>query len=242
MKKKECEIEPLHFKNFKVLHKFKSIESTNDYLKDEKISAGTVCISEIQTKGKGKHGAKWFSQKGGLWFSFVLNEKFENTYFYVILSSVAVSAALEEYGIKPFIKWPNDIMVNQKKICGILIEKDAYNKKIVTGIGININNRLPEDPSINATSLKMLKIKSSPEEMFKKTLSIVDNLLNTRSERKVIKEWIKRQFALEGKTVKIMKKGIMKNYIVKGITKNGTLKVTDENGKVKTIEGEIFFK
>jgi len=229
------------FSNFKALHSFKSIGSTNDYLKDTAIAPKTVAIAAVQTKGRGKHGARWVSGKGGLWFSFVLKDNLKDPYFYVILSSVAVAMALEEHGLRPVIKWPNDITINGLKICGMLIEKDGFNKRVVTGIGINVNNKVPKGEGIKAISLKALKIKETPYGLLEKTLRIADNLIGIRPRRKVVMEWVKRQSGLEGREIKLIRRGTQCSYTVKGVTDKGALVVKGPKGKQITLNGEIFF-
>ncbi|HDQ25725.1 MAG TPA: biotin--[acetyl-CoA-carboxylase] ligase [bacterium] len=128
---------------------FDTIDSTNSFLYKGDIPGGTIAAADVQEKGRGKHGAVWVSARGGLWFSFVFTKKIKRPYYHVMLSSVAVAKALKIFGVKPRIKWPNDIIVSGRKICGILTENDYYRGRVVTGVGINVNNSPPESRAIS---------------------------------------------------------------------------------------------
>ncbi len=139
-------------------------DSTNNYvanlLLDGKIEYGTVILSDEQTSGKGQRGASWLSNPGeNMLFSLYLNTANLSVKKQFILTqyvSISVSHALEKYGLSPSIKWPNDILINGKKIAGILIENQLQGSFIVgsiIGIGLNINQTDFKD--LNATSLKL---------------------------------------------------------------------------------------
>ena len=144
---------------------FEEIDSTNDELKRridrDEVSDGHVISAGMQTGGRGRSGHTWSSPKGtSVSTSMVLMpEGIDTSYLPRItpMAAVAVASAIEElYGLKAFIKWPNDVLINDKKICGILNElivKDgrAY---VVVGIGVNVDVReFPEDIRDKATSL-----------------------------------------------------------------------------------------
>ena len=124
--------------------KYKKVSSTND-IAIQKIRQGYnagIIISDKQTRGRGKHGKKWISNKGNLFFSvfFTINKKIQISRL-VINNLRIVKKILSKYiKSKIKIKRPNDIIVNKKKICGILNETLFYNdlKFLVIGIGINI--------------------------------------------------------------------------------------------------------
>lgn len=143
------------------LLRFDSLESTNNKAlelhKENALPEGTVIICSAQTKGKGQRGNSWFSEDDkNLTFSIVLTPRNMNVFDVHLLNQItalAVCSFLEQVINKNVytsikIKWPNDILVNNKKICGILIENNLQETKIkaaVVGIGININqNNFPE--------------------------------------------------------------------------------------------------
>ncbi len=133
----------------KLIH-FDVIDSTNEYAKKNFINLenGTVILSDEQTKGKGRAGRGFISNKGGLYFSVIYHSKLEISKLplYTQLASIAVFKALEEIDIKAHIKWPNDLYINKYKICGILTELIQFKdfNGVIMGIGINIKNTRDE--------------------------------------------------------------------------------------------------
>ena len=215
------------------------IGSTNSYLMKIRLS-GTVAAARVQKEGKGKHGARWISAEGGLWFSFLIRKKIKIPYMYVVLSSVAVADTLKSYGVKPVIKWPNDVLVSGKKICGILIENNHYESKIVTGIGVNINNDVPSGGGINAVSLsRLLGAKTDIDKFFISLIRRIDkNLAGLKDNRaRLIASWIKYQGDISGRKIKLMSGGRQKTYTALKATKKGTV-LTEEGRELK---GEVFF-
>jgi BirA family biotin operon repressor/biotin-[acetyl-CoA-carboxylase] ligase len=148
--------------------KLDAIDSTNTYLRqlslEEKLEDFTIVVAASQTAGKGQMGTKWSSEKGkNLTFSvFKKISCLENDeQFYISMAtSLAIYKALKHFQIpKLAIKWPNDILSENQKICGILIENVIKNSKMtaaIIGIGLNVNETAFEE-NLNATSLKKIK-------------------------------------------------------------------------------------
>ncbi len=143
----------------KILH-FEKIKSTQDYLKKLKNPKEDVAvIAGEQTVGKGTKGRSFSSEKGGVYLSLLklFPCKAKDSFSIMQSSAVAVCKTLAAFGIKAQIKWPNDIFVGEKKICGILIENmlsGEYVSSSVIGIGLNVNNSLPPFLSDTAISAK----------------------------------------------------------------------------------------
>ena len=145
------------------LLRFKSAKSTNDLalkLTQKKNSKPTMIVSEIQTHGRGTMGKKWISQKGNLFISifFEMNQKNINFKHFAILNAYLLKQVLSKYFSKKIrIKWPNDLLHNNKKICGILQETLNYRDKrfLVIGIGVNTNLN-PKNKDFSSTSLKKI--------------------------------------------------------------------------------------
>jgi BirA family biotin operon repressor/biotin-[acetyl-CoA-carboxylase] ligase len=148
--------------------KYPLVESTNDTaltLVRGIAEDGTVVRAEAQTKGRGQHGRRWHSPKGsGLYFSVILRPPIipEQTHRITIITAVAVAKAIVRYTELPArIKWPNDISIDNRKVCGILTESESgryYIKHAVVGIGVNVNHthcELPEETAPLATSLRI---------------------------------------------------------------------------------------
>ncbi|RLF35042.1 MAG: biotin--[acetyl-CoA-carboxylase] ligase [Thermoplasmata archaeon] len=138
------------------------VDSTNSYAKKlirKNIDEGTVVIAEVQTKGRGRKNRKWFSPEGGLWFSIILYPNIPPYHSMLVTMTVSTSIAYavkKTIGVKPVIKWPNDLLINNKKVCGVLTELDAEMDKInycVVGVGINVNNEINDEIKDIATSL-----------------------------------------------------------------------------------------
>lgn len=138
-----------------------SIDSTNNYalieFKEGRISSGTIIQAKVQTEGKGQRGKKWSSEPyANLILSIVADLKQWNIKNIISLNHItalAIQRFLSQYTDKVKIKWPNDIMINGKKVAGILIENQlsSQQQKSVIGIGININQT--SFPIDRATSL-----------------------------------------------------------------------------------------
>jgi BirA family biotin operon repressor/biotin-[acetyl-CoA-carboxylase] ligase len=131
-------------------------DSTNDQarrLADAGAKEGLVVVAEKQTGGRGRLKRPWVSPEGtGLWFSVVLRPEIlpEAAAGIVFMAAAAVCGALKENTKLPcFLKWPNDILLEDKKICGILAEMNSVSDRVnyvVLGVGINVNQRLEDFP------------------------------------------------------------------------------------------------
>ncbi len=164
---------------FKIF-KFKKVKSTNNtainYIQKKNINYGMI-VSEFQTKGKGQYGKKWISYKGNLFVSFFY--RIEN--FHISLKKLTkincllVKRLLSIYYKKKIIfKKPNDLLINKKKICGILqetIKKSNY-KYLIVGIGINLIKK-PELKNYPTTSLYDLTHKVVSKEKITYRLKLI---------------------------------------------------------------------
>lgn len=148
----------------KNIHYFKETESTNILARNMagSVDEGTVVIAESQTGGRGRMGHKWISPEGGIWLSVVLKPIMQPLHAprITLLAGVAVAKTIRSYGLLAKIKWPNDVLINGKKVCGILTEIGAEMDSIqyvVVGVGIDANvdtETFPEEFRDSSTSLK----------------------------------------------------------------------------------------
>lgn len=221
------------------------IDSTNEFAKKiaPQEGEGTVIVADIQTKGRGRKQRTWSSPKGGLWMSVILKPSVHSEHItkLVFISALAVVETLAEFGIEGKIKWPNDVLVSGKKICGILSE-GRYSKSgieyVILGLGINVNNKLPEELKDTATSMReILGFETSPIEVFKKLLGRLDSwyLIYLRGDYKeIINKW-KMYSATIGKRVRIITdKGEIIGIAI-DIDENGALILKQDNGILKRI-------
>ena len=111
---------------------FDTLKSTNKTAAD--YPPYTVIVAKSQTGGRGRYGHSWFSPKGNLYMSAVLPEMGENSCFLAFVVALSVAQSLKEFPIK--LKWPNDVLLDKKKLAGILLEKT--DKGIIAGIGVNV--------------------------------------------------------------------------------------------------------
>ena len=148
------------------LNMYDSIESTQDIAKkaaEDGHPEGTIFIAEQQTSGRGRMGRDWVSPRGkGIWMSIILRPKIPIQFApqLTLLTAVALCRSLKRVTELPIgIKWPNDLLIDDKKISGILLESSAEDeliRHIVAGVGINVNldrDDYPDEMQSKATSL-----------------------------------------------------------------------------------------
>ena len=147
----------------KTVHFAKETDSTNEWCKrmsKEGAEHGTLAVAEFQSAGKGRLGRRWTAPEGSsVMMSILLRPEFEPQYasMLTLVMGLSVAQAVKELDVEVSIKWPNDVVVSRKKICGILTEMGLENGKIrevIIGIGINVNlEEIQDDLKDKATSL-----------------------------------------------------------------------------------------
>lgn len=232
------------------VYKYDTVSSTNDMafiygVKGEK--EGAVIWARSQTKGRGRLGRAWISHKDkGLYFSLLLRPEIpvENASTITLVAAVAITNFLRKFsGMEFLIKWPNDIVIKDKKICGILTEMDAEVSKIkfmVIGIGINTNLRQSELPVQESTSLKILLQKELPHDtLLNACLKEIDayySLFKSNGYKAIIEE-ARHLSGLWGRQVKVSQ--LNTNEIIEGIAADfddsGALVLRLHNGFLKHI-------
>ncbi|MBU1036075.1 biotin--[acetyl-CoA-carboxylase] ligase [bacterium] len=237
---------------------FPELKSTNIMAKEKAlhraggIDEGTLIIAERQSAGKGRLGREWFSPVGGIWLSIILYPKLSPSYIsrITLMTAVAVVKAIKICTqIESQIKWPNDILINEKKVCGILTEMSAeldIINWVVVGIGINVNidhRDFPEDIQENTISLKeilgkeVLRVKLV--QTFLQGFEKYYESLKRREFSSILKEWKLYSHTL-GKKIKVD----MGERIITGeamdINESGALILKKEDGQlVELISGTI---
>jgi BirA family biotin operon repressor/biotin-[acetyl-CoA-carboxylase] ligase len=239
--------------NFTVL-RFDSIDSTNlEALKQARLGAdeGSCIIARRQTAGRGRHGREWSSPSdAGLYLSVVLRPKLEVRFLPLITLSAAIAVydALIELGVTPDIKWPNDILVNDKKICGILAETSdtAQGLVVVAGIGLNLTSdsftsEIIETATCLAAELGRTAASTEVENVLLKYFGYwYDRLQQSDGPRETIDEWAKRSSYFTGKPVKVTLSNEQFVGITDGLEENGALRIRrDDDGPVTVQAGDI---
>ena len=234
---------------------FDTIDSTNTYCKllaEKNHLEGTIVISEEQTKGRGTKGRVWSSPKGsGLWFSILLSPKVTTNDIskITIITSCALYETFKTLGIDSKIKWPNDIFINNKKVCGILTEaklNENIVNYIILGVGINVNlsyNDFNDDLKQRATSLKIeLNNEVNRGYVLATFLNFLEKFYNemlNNSSHKYFKIYKENSYILN-KTVNIVKNNTVEIVKVLDFDLNGFILVKDSKGTTKKISsGEI---
>lgn len=234
---------------------FDTINSTNTKAKElaaDNCPDGTVIVSEEQTSGRGRLGRQWVSPKGkGIWMSIVLRPEISpmEAYKVTIIAAAAVHGALSQHGINAQIKWPNDIIIGGKKVCGILTEMNAELSKIhylVIGIGINVNteaSEIPEDLKDKASSLKIQAGKTfDRKSIFGSILNhfepLYNDFINTGSIAASI-DVCKKYSAVLNREILLIEGNKSSSVKVIDINNNGHLLI-EENGITREVlSGEV---
>ena len=220
-------------KNIK-LYKFNEIDSTNEYLRKNHKSYEEfdVISARVQTHGKARRQNDWISLDGMALFSFFLKERdnweIEDYLKLPLIAGIAVIKGLRKIeNLEYKFKWTNDVYVENMKLCGILIEKteDVY----ITGIGININNMLPENLKSKAISLTLIRNKKyESDEVIKNIVlefqTLCENLENG-FWKDILKE-INQINYLKGKKIELK----FGNEVISGVAQN-----IDENGELQIL-------
>ncbi len=227
---------------------FQSIDSTNSYLKEnfKSLAEGDVCFSLHQTGGKGRRGRVWQDEGKDLLLSILflegLNEKLALAL--PLLSGAAVAQTLVGLGFDPKIKWPNDVLLNDKKCCGILVEgvSETSIDAIISGIGINLNeDSFPEDIAYKATSLHIQSgLTYDPKEVLSLFLKEFDELYEDykRGGKRYL-TLIRERFYLLGKEVYLNYHNENLSGTVEGIDDEGSLLLNDGKRVHHLISGEV---
>jgi BirA family transcriptional regulator, biotin operon repressor / biotin---[acetyl-CoA-carboxylase] ligase len=238
--------------NINILY-FESIDSTNtEAIKQARAGAaeGLCIMARQQTAGRGRHGRTWVSEPdSGLYFSIVLRPKIETRFLPLItlMTGVAVSDTLLEFGLKPDIKWVNDLLVNEKKIGGILAEavETPTGLAVIVGIGVNLTSRnFPDDIAATATSIQTESGHSPSAGAFAQSLTkyftYFYEILKSDRYREIIEHWRRRSSYFSGKAVRVLLGNSTIEGTTDGLEENGALRLKTADGSRRLIEaGEV---
>jgi len=245
------------------VHCLNTVDSTNIYAKkiaNEGCKDGALVVAETQVSGKGRMGRTWESKdKKGIWMSIVLKPEILPSRIQIITlaASVAVVRGIKKVtGIDTGIKWPNDIISNGKKVCGILTEMSSEPDRvnyIVLGIGINVNHDAADfndEIRHRAASLKMLKSSDSDtpvenirrSDLIKAILTelehLYENIKNGRTDV-VLSQWRGASLTL-GKEIKVLSGDCEYRGTALDITDDGKLVFRDMNDLIhELVAGDI---
>lgn len=239
--------------------KLSAIDSTNDFLKDlsrnQSVDNFTVVVAQKQTNGKGQMGATWQSEEGkNLIMSILIKDVLQNSneiFHLNVAVALSILQVLEDFNIpKLSVKWPNDIMSDHKKICGILIEnsfKSDTKIESVVGIGLNVNQRkfddLPKASSMAVVAENEFGLDLILNKIIFQIKKNCSWILSNQSD-KLWQQYHKHLFKIN---VPMAFEDANQNKfmgIIKGVSPEGRLQVLLENNSVKNFlikEVQILF-
>ncbi|MFL0251128.1 biotin--[acetyl-CoA-carboxylase] ligase [Clostridium neuense] len=238
-----------------IIH-FDSIKCTNDSAKklaEEGAKEGTVVIAEEQTAGRGRFRREWVAAKyKSIIMSIILRPNTNSACVYQItqIAAAAIGKAIEELNINVGIKWPNDIIINWRKVCGILTEASGEIDKInyvVVGIGVNVNQEsldFPKEVLSKASSIRIEKNEHISRKLllcsfFEKFEMLYNEFKNCENAKSAI-EYCRQKSILLGKTIEVERKKQVVIAKVLEIAPDGCLIVQYEDGKKdRLISGEV---
>ena len=226
----------------KIFH-FQELESTMDkakFLAKNNAPHLSVVIAENQTTGRGRLNRKWFSSKGGLWFTIILKPSTPPplSYIYNFAASLSLSRSLRRlFDVNVSVKWPNDLLLNGKKIVGLLSEMETRGDMVEflnIGIGINVNNQ-PQKHESKAISLKDVLDKNLSRRLILETfLEDFKHQIQKIDCPEIIEQW-KKQTSTIGSNVRIETLTDFHEGIAVDVDETGALIIEDKTGKTKKI-------
>ncbi|MGE3062741.1 MAG: biotin--[acetyl-CoA-carboxylase] ligase [bacterium] len=228
----------LEFENYALLD---SVDSTNDYV-SARIAEGKnslLAVADSQSNGKGRFSRKWISEKGGLYFSFTrdLSSIGYPLQLYPIACSIGVLKYLESLSI-PLLryKWPNDILVKDRKISGILCE--LTDKAVIAGIGVNINiKNIPNELSYIATSVYFIKRREY--SLTDAVVSIVKGIGSVENAEQILN--FLDNSGMKGRRIVFQAQENQVEGIVHGFKENGEIILKTDKGHESFIAGDVSF-
>ncbi len=230
--------------------RFDSLPSTNLEAARRAIEGaaeGLCVVASEQTAGRGRLQRQWISPKGaGLYFSVVLRPRIPQSSWPLITLAAALAvhdALLEAYSLKTDIKWPNDILSNNRKLCGILAETvdTKVGRALVLGIGINLTSSgFPPEVQEMATSVQLETGKAPDLEVVLRSLMIAielryEMLQSVSGREDILREWSVRSTYASGKRIRVTNGQEFLEGTTRGLESDGALRVETDEGEVRIV-------
>lgn len=215
---------------------FQTLPSTNLFIEENlsSLKDGDVVVAKHQSQGRGRLGRSWEASSGALTFSSLCKEAPEvSPCLLPLLSGVAIAKTIEAFGLCPSLKWPNDVMLGEKKCCGILVQGVSKGKEnaYIVGIGVNLNQTQFPSELPNATS--MMLVKGSKVDMQSFLLTFLDNF-DSLTKQEAFLYFQSHDFLL-GKKIDLSYYGEGISGRSKGIDEYGNLLLEKDTGETITI-------
>jgi len=229
---------------------FPRLDSTMDIARQEAeqgAAEGTVIIAGEQTEGRGRIQRQWISPRGNIALSVILRPHLSCLPCLIMLASLAVVGSIEKVtGLSPQVKWPNDVLINGKKVCGILIENKLKGSRVVyaiIGMGINVEIIPSEYPVIRETATSLngeLGTKISPLEIVQELLIEMENLYQAMPETESIyRAWRDRLVTLN-KPVSVASGTKTLTGTAESVDRDGSLVIRHDDGsRSRIVAGDV---
>jgi len=208
-------------------------------LAERGVAEGAVVVAEVQEAGRGRLGRSWHSAAGGIYATVVLRPPPRALRALSLAASVAVARVLGLLGLDAKVKWPNDVQVSGRKVCGVLVEAAAEPEGAVyalVGIGLNVNNELPPELAGAAATLRGLLGKPVPRlPLLLKLLEELDDVYARVREGRwseVLREWRGRSSTL-GRIVRVETPEGAFTGLAVDVSEDGALLVRLESGELR---------
>ena len=229
---------------------YPSVTSTNELAKEEArrgAEEGTVVIAGEQTVGRGRLRRSWLSPEGSIALSLVLRPGVAQLPSLIMVASLAVARSIEAVtGLKPRLKWPNDVLVGDRKVSGILVESEVRGSSVdyaVIGIGVNVNFRVADFPEIPPTATSLsdeLEKEVSLVGLIRRLLVELEGLyLTLAAGGSIYSEWRDSLVTL-GKEVRVESGGATQVGIAQSVARDGSLLLRRPDGSLsRIVAGEV---
>ena len=232
------------------LLRFDSLPSTNTEVANRAVAGadeGLCVVAREQTAGRGRMERKWISPPGaGLYLSVLLRPVFPQAYWPLLslMAAIAANEALRAAcALVTDIKWPNDLLVDDKKLCGILAEtvETPRGRAVVIGIGTNLkSDAVPDELKTQATSVETASGQTAnPEDLLRATISSLQNWYEKLSApdgpMTIVSEWCARSSYAEGKPVRITEAAESFTGTTRGLESDGALRVETGAGEIRIV-------
>lgn len=231
----------------KQIEHFTTLDSSNDYLmRAQGDIHGRVCVTDFQSQGKGRRGNVWHGDSGdSLLFSLGWHPQNAVSPAVSLVVGLALIEALKLFGIKGLcLKWPNDVLYQQKKLAGILVESSFQADKVIVviGVGLNLQGGAKRLQKLNAVTLdQVIKLMPSKSALLAKILSALSNRLNqldTHGFKSMRSVWA-QYLAFVNEPVQFVQNGIKQQGILLDVDDYGALLVKTASGIQAINSGEL---
>lgn len=229
-----------------IIH-FEEIDSTNNYLKENcsSLAHGTIVTADRQTAGRGRFNRRWISQDGGLYFSVLIKPQQTDSWpNFTQLMGLSLCRAIEKVFPNTYLKWPNDVLADGKKLCGILSEGVLSGGRLegmVIGTGVNVGQKTMPDVGQPATSLYMLGVRVDKSALMQDIMNYFwqDYPAVETHGFAAICEPYKKRFPFIGKQISVKNGEKPLSGTVQDVSSRGTLFLATADGPTEIYIGDL---